>query len=256
MPPPIRSKTPTGIEGLEWLLTDDGSRTLFASDLNETYHSGCGAVAESCVVYLQNSRVWERLRSGQPTSVLEYGFGTATAFLLTAAAAEMHSAQLIYTGLELQLLSAELLAQLPLAQSQLPAEFSDSQGLLAAAESLKSKLSEQMRSALTSALPTHVSLPLSDFVTLELCLGDARTFHSSRLYDAVYFDPFSPQTSPELWTEAVFKTAYDSLRSSGTLTSYCVKSSVRNLLQSTGFEVHKVAGPIGGKREVLLAIKP
>ncbi len=54
---PKRPTTPTSSAGLHWQITDDGSRTLWDERLDETYHSGCGAVAESLVVYLLNSGV-------------------------------------------------------------------------------------------------------------------------------------------------------------------------------------------------------
>lgn len=37
--------------------------------------------------------------------------------------------------------------------------------------------------------------------------------------------------------------------------TYCVKGDVRRTLQKVGFEVEKIKGPIGGKREVLKARK-
>ncbi len=96
---PERLKIPTSEDGLHWQITDDGSRTLWNAALDETFHSGCGAVAESLVVYLMNSGVHQRLVTGQGSAVLEYGFGTATAFLLTAADACRYGTALQYRAL-------------------------------------------------------------------------------------------------------------------------------------------------------------
>ncbi len=45
------------------------------------------------------------------------------------------------------------------------------------------------------------------------------------------------------------------LRTGGKLDSYCVNRRVRDDLALAGFEVDRVPGPPGGKREVLVATK-
>ena len=42
----------------------------------------------------------------------------------------------------------------------------------------------------------------------------------------------------------------------GRLVSYCVNRRVRDTLTEVGFAVNRVAGPVGGKREVLVAMIP
>ncbi len=121
MPSPQRPRLPSADTRYDWIITDDGSRTLEDNQLGETYHSGCGALAESWCVYLINSGVAERLISREPTRVLEYGFGTGTAFFLTAAFAKVAGCPLSYTSLENNLLPSDLLADLPLAASFLGA---------------------------------------------------------------------------------------------------------------------------------------
>lgn len=262
MPTPNRTKLPTGDPRYQWLLTDDGSRTLWNAELDESYHSGCGAVAESLTVYLINSGVLARLQSSAPTSVLEYGFGTATAFLMTAAAAIHHGASLSYRGLELELLPSEIFASLKLSNAlpkfnsaslgsiQLPSLLNTAQQLLLDFVHWRSSLPLQPRGGIYVWNATNN-------VRLELLLGDAVDYAptDSVLFDAIYFDPFSPASAPQLWAEPVFRTAFRSLRGDGRLTSYCVKGVVRSGLALVGFDVQKVPGPSGGKREVLIAIK-
>lgn len=255
MPPPERMRSPTGVPGLEWLRTDDGSRTLWDAELRESFHSGCGALAESLVVYLINSGVANRLRCRQATAVLEVGFGTATAFLLTAAWAEFHQTPLDYTALELNLLPADVFEGIDFSSLSQVAEQFDSR-CLPALENLRSAWIGARR-GLDPRASRH-RLPLSEFVNLELIVGDARHYRCEPRdpKHAVYFDPFSPDSSPQLWEEAIFEQMFAALRPAGTLTSYCVKGSIRRILQAAGFEVEKLAGPTGGKREVLLARRP
>lgn len=276
--PPIRTQQPTGIASLNWVETDDGSRTLVDQSINETYHSGCGAIAETLVVYLGNSGVAHRLRERSASVVLEYGFGTATACLLTAAVAEFYRVPLQYKAYEYALLPHSVFSQLDLYRSVRACIVSG------AAKSLQSDLQyrpeefeplsrlhavfcEQL--ALTS-LPKpigsedqRVSMQLSEFVQLELLLQDAsKTDEQARQSiapascDAIYFDPFSPDSNPHMWTSDVLQRAANALKPGGTLSSYCVQGKVRRTMAATGLEISKLPGPLGGKREVLLARKP
>ncbi len=259
MSQPTRATTPSKASGLHWQITDDGSQTLWDERVNETYHSGCGAVVESLIVYLQNSGVHDRLRSGVRTAVLEYGFGTATAFLLTAAVAELHRVPLRYRALELSLLSAEVLAELRLDRCDLAPYYAEQfrEVLHGAQELLKSLVA--WRAELSPTVSEGIyRARFTEHVDLEVIVGDAGQYsaESCELFDAVYFDFFSPATCPNLWTRNVYQTAIESLRPGGSFTSYCVKSDVRHDLAALGLVVERVAGPLGGKREVLIATKP
>ena len=283
MQPPQRPREPTGISSLEWgslewVLTDDGSRTLFDARLNETFHSGCGAVAETLIVYVHHSGMLECIRQRQSSVVVEYGLGTATGFLLTAALAELYQTQLNYHAFEVSLLPIPLFRQLdlpsavesclgkgfgkPLQGTDPGLHLEEFDRLPQLIEAFCDALAQQFDSAERLATHEPICFGLSEFVQLHLWLGDIRNWPHQSLEriplsgcDAIYFDPFSPQTNPDLWTANVFQQAYNFLRPGGTLTSYCVKSSVRRELVASGFKVHKVAGQAGGKREVLLAIK-
>lgn len=103
--------------------------------------------------------------------------------------------------------------------------------------------------------------PCHEFATLTPILGAAEDWVANPIalslpdFDAIYLDAFSPQISPELWTEDFFKDLRRLLRAGGTLTSYCVKSDIQKRLKAQGFEVFCCPGPEGGKREVLMARK-
>ncbi len=112
--PPERPITTTSLPHLDIMLTDDGSRTLRDRELNETYHSGCGALSECWHVYLQNSGVHDLLAKQpvSPVRVLELGFGTGMGWLITAATAEIYQASLDYVSIERSLLPVDVLAQI------------------------------------------------------------------------------------------------------------------------------------------------
>ena len=66
------------------ITTDDGSHSLFNSELNETYHSVHGAIQESNHVFIKNGLdVLPALSGTDQINILEIGFGTGLNVLLT-----------------------------------------------------------------------------------------------------------------------------------------------------------------------------
>lgn len=237
------------------MLTDDGSRTLRDRTLNETFHSGCGALSECWHVYLRNSGIHELLatKTASPVRVLELGFGTGMGWLITAAAAEILAAPLEYVSLERDLLPADVLAQIDTAAA---VAHGIADGWIPASLAIMNSIERgwlDFRLALSKA--DEIEYRVSARNSLRLILGDARewfTKPSAEPFDAIYFDAFSPGTNPELWQEEVFAGVRKLLRPGGKLVSYCVSGVVRRAFQNAGFEVQRLAGPPGGKREVLL----
>ena len=72
--------------------------------------------------------------------------------------------------------------------------------------------------------------------------------------DGIYFDAFSPNLQPELWTTLMFIKMFTTLKTGGVLVTYCAKGQVRRNMQSAGFFAERIPGP-PGKREMLRAIK-
>ncbi|MDR1112337.1 MAG: SAM-dependent methyltransferase, partial [Bacteroidales bacterium] len=73
-------------------------------------------------------------------------------------------------------------------------------------------------------------------------------------YDLVYFDAFSPDIQPELWSEAIFKKCYYAMTRGAILITYCAKGWVKRTFRNTGFELYSLPGP-AGKREISRCIK-
>lgn len=217
--------------------TADGSKTLYSERYGQSYHSHRGALSEAKHVFLEASGVAARLRAGQPTRVLEVGFGTGLNFLVTADLALRADASLHYCALERSLLSLADLSSL----------------------GYRDVLSqEELFDAFLEGLPKEppagrYRLSLYPTVTLELLLGEATAQTLDGRFDAVYHDAFSPDSNPELWSEGFLRGLYASMASHAVLSSYCVKGTVRRRLQELGFAVRKRPGPAGGKREMMVA---
>ena len=221
------------------LITEDGSRTAYSEKFQQTYHSQYGALNEARQVYLENSGIADRLRAGKETSVLEIGFGLGLNFLVTAASAKKHQAQLDYTGIENALIS--------------PIQFKQLQY-----DSIHEL--EDVSACVDRILVKHQSgispiREIEDHVALKIIPENAQSIDfGNDEYHAVYLDAFSPDVNPELWTETFLVKLHACLIRGGTLTTYCVKGCVRRSLETVGFQLEKKTGP-RGKREVLLAVR-
>ncbi len=222
--------------------TADGSQTLYSERYAQTFHSDKGAITESKHVFLAASGVTERLERSLKTTILEVGFGTGLNFFLTADLALQNKAELSFVSLEQSLLPSYTVKDLGY---QAALKFPE---LLEAYISFRNSLAET---------PEQGRYIFSyEKVRLELLLGEAteQDLGESR-FDAIYQDAFSPDANPELWSEAFFTQCFQALKPDGKLTTYSVKGDVRRRLQALGFRVEKLPGPVGGKREMLRAIK-
>jgi len=256
--PPERPLLQTTDPRFQILVTDDGSRSLQDTVLNESYHSGSGAAAESYVVYLRNSDIIHRLVPSARTRVLEYGFGTGMNFLMTCALARARRVPLYYESWEYRLLPVDVFQCL-----QLPDAIAAAQklGWLEECSDHANAIYEQFldfRRSLGDVSLGEFEWTVEPDISLRLMLGDATSIDPKRYsskFDAVYFDAFSPQTNPELWTHEVLTVAEELLAPGGRLVTYCVNSHVRKLMSDCGFKVTKGPGPPKGKREVMIALK-
>jgi len=227
------------------IITQDGSRTL-SNASGEAYKSLRGASSEARAVYLEGSGMAARLASGRGGRVLEIGFGAGLNFLVTAAAAQAAQAPLEYFALELAPPPADTLRELRYAELLAPSTVPE------ALVTWRAGLGEVVAGGRHTF--EHGG------VRLELFVGDALSpaWEAGATWraDAVYHDAFSPAGQPELWSPEFLARLAGRLAAGGALVSFTVAGDVRRALESQGLSVSKVGGPEGGKREVLVALKP
>ena len=248
---------------VEFQITEDGSHTLFSEMAGQTYHSSHGAVQESRhifisqldvvngqvliapSVYSSSLNLGEQLRCRR-LSVLEIGFGTGLNALLTAQWARENGVKVDYTTIELYPLVEEIYREL-------------NYGQLLGDEELFLRLHEVEWDA--------GFVQIGENFTIQKCKSDIVEWLNSQqstvngqqlvdngLYDVVFFDAFSPDAQPELWTEEVFRNVYALMKEGGVMTTYCAKGDVRRAMLAAGFKVEKLQGP-PGKRHILRAVK-
>jgi tRNA U34 5-methylaminomethyl-2-thiouridine-forming methyltransferase MnmC len=211
--------------------TADGSETLYSAILDESYHSLNGAIQESIHVFIQAGLQKRQLDS---LSVFEVGFGTGLNALLTWQEAEEKGLHVYYETIEAYPLSPSLYEQLTFKNACLSLP---SDGLL--------RLHQCEWGECIQLSPVFSFCKRKAFFD---------TFRFDQPFDVVYYDAFSPEKQPELWTERLFQTVYDALNPNGIVVTYCAKGAVRRAMQHVGFQTERLPGP-PGKREMLRATR-
>lgn len=212
--------------------TADGSYTLYVPELDEHYHSVKGALTESQHIFIDMGLRHSSIPSPR---ILEIGLGTGLNAFLTLMEAEASGRKVHYTGIERYPLDEETVARL---------DYPTVIGKGHAEDYL----------AIHRA-PWGKDAELSPWFTLHKIEGDFTQYAFEKGYDLIYFDAFAPEKQPEMWEQSLFDGLYQALNDGGILTTYCAKGVVRRMLQAAGFTVERLAGPPGGKREILRATK-
>lgn len=212
--------------------TADGSFTLYVPELDEHYHSVKGALTESQHIFIDMG-----LKHSQATNpyILEIGLGTGLNCFLTYLTSKETGQAIHYTGIERFPLSEKVIDQLDYA-------------------TLIGKGEKEIYQAIHQAA-WNKEVPLSPHFSLHKIEGDFTQYSFLGKYDLIYFDAFAPEKQPEMWEQPLFDMLYELLNPGGILTTYCAKGVVRRMLQAAGFTVERLAGPPGGKREILRATK-
>ena len=215
----------------ELVITSDGSHTLFVPEIDECYHSSHGAIQESRHIFIEAG-----LKQCQKDEicVLEIGFGTGLNALLALVEAERTKKKIRYIALEKYPVDPEK-------ASQLNYPILIDPGKQAAFNLLHSS-------------GWNMPIEISPFFTLHKIETDFTRYIHNQFYDLVFFDAFSPEKQPEMWTVEQFENLYKSCNFEAVLTTYCAKGIVRRAMLEAGFKVERLPGP-PGKREILRGIK-
>ena len=212
-------------------ITGDGSHTLYVKGLDESYHSSHGALQESMHVFIKQGL----LTLDQPNvRVLELGFGTGLNAVLTLKEAHVRNLNVYYHAVEKYPLNEPEYKSLNYEKYM---------------EGLPEGMLDQLHSC-----PWEKPVQISERFTIHKEEADFRTMKPPSKFNLIYFDAFSPDKQPELWTNEVISAIGQVAEPGAILVTYSSKGSVRRTLNSCGFEVHKVQGP-PGKREMIRAIK-
>lgn len=215
-------------------VTADGTYTFFSPEFQEAFHSNQGAKLEAELKFVQTTKLTELAQ--QPTiCILDvcYGLGYNTAAALEAIWQVNPECHVQWFGLELDLTVPRT----------------------AIAHNLLFPWSEPVVQLLDRlANPPYGHAGVCSSVgdrpipfTGELLLGDARqtiqrVYHSGFQADAIFLDPFSPMSCPQLWTVEFLGWVVRCLAPTGRLTTYSCSAAARNALRIAGLTLGSTPG--------------
>lgn len=223
---------------ISFKLSEDGSPTLYNAALDETYHSIHGAREESLLVFLDyglRHYIEERLPKGgsHPINIYEAGFGTGLNALLSWQMAERLQQPICYYSVELY-----------------PVETTLWQHILSHLEEGEQEAFRKLHQATWNEW-----VELSPLFAIHKRSGSILEEPIPENLDVCYWDAFSPEKQPELWSREIFQKIYEQMQPQGVLTTYSSKGIVKTALKEAGFELERLKGP-AFKRHVLRALKP
>jgi tRNA U34 5-methylaminomethyl-2-thiouridine-forming methyltransferase MnmC len=212
-----------------FMITEDGSQTIYLPEMDEHYHSVHGAIQESLHIYIEQGLLQT---TKTELSVLEIGFGTGLNAYLTYCYAQKKSMSIHYSSLEKYPLNEVEFSQLNYPDNAFP-EYS-----LIFKHIHKIEWNEKTE--------------ISKGFEFEKIHADLLTyqFDAEPQFDLVYYDAFAPGKQPEMWTEQILHKVAATVKPDGILVTYCAKGSVRRALSEAGFTMERIPGPTG-KKEIL-----
>ncbi|MES2828779.1 MAG: tRNA (5-methylaminomethyl-2-thiouridine)(34)-methyltransferase MnmD [Bacteroidota bacterium] len=215
--------------------TADGSNTLYNENVGEHYHSKHGALQESKHVFITAGLMHTIERfPNQEISLLEVGFGTGLNFLLSAEHCLENAVPLNYTGIEAFPIRSEDLETTGYEQY------------------VPQVIWEGLFNNYGKAMQQYVKiLPHLQFKIEHTYL---HRYQTSNQFNLIYFDAFSVQHQPEMWTDELIAHVCQFLCTGGVFVTYAITGKLKRALKSIGFTIEKLPGA-AGKREMLRAIK-
>lgn len=220
----------------KFLITEDGSHTIYIPELDETYHSTHGAITESNHVFIENGLHYlcERTES-KNIKLFELGFGTGLNTLLSAIYAEEHHIHLQYESIE-----AFPLNSLETQQLNYP-------------ELINNPISKEVFTVIHESA-WNQWIDVSTNFQLKKVKNTITKYTAQESFDVCFFDAFAPSKQPEMWEAPILQKVSDLLVPNGIFVTYCARGQLKRDLKSIGFEVDSLPGP-PGKFEMVRAIK-
>ena len=216
------------------VITADGSHSLYIEEMDESYHSKHGSIAESEHIFIQSGLI-KKAESQKVISIFEVGMGTGLNVLKTVLAANENDLTINYEAVEAFPLDLDIIKELNFT------------------EEVESNEAKEIFNQIHKN-PWNTEIRINSKFKLRKFDIKLQEFNSYGLYDLIYFDAFGAEHQPELWTVAIFNIMFAAMKKQAVLVTYCAKGSVRRAMQEVGFTVERLEGP-PGKREMLRATK-
>ena len=208
---------------MQKILTADRSETYLNEEVGECYHSLKGAAEEATQKYVIPCKIKELAKTGK-IRILDvcFGLGYNSAMAISIALEENHQCEIEVIGLEYD---PEIINKIQ--EVSPPITFF---------------------SHYKKLTPTNLEFQHGK-VKVKVLLGDANETAkqlTENHFDAIFFDPFSPKTAPEMWQVHLFQEMWRGMKSNGILATYSCARMARGNIAAAGLMYDD--GPIWGRR--------
>ncbi len=209
---------------LQKIFTADKSESFLNTEVGETYHSQTGAVEEALKKYATPCKIKELAKNKKKIAILDvcFGMGYNSAMAIDVALEENPHCEVEVVGLEYD---PEIIKKIQDVNPDI-----------------------DFFTHYKKLTPENLQFKHGN-VTVRILLGDARETVkelSNDHFDAIFFDPFSPKTAPDMWTVEFFKEMYRVLNNEGLLATYSCARMARDNMSKAGLFYGD--GPIVGRR--------
>lgn len=211
------------LQKLKKIITADNSESFLNEEVKESYHSHSGAIEEAYKKYVIPCKIKEKANTGE-LKILDvcFGLGYNSAAAISAALEENPNCKIEVIGLEID---PDIIAKIQEVNPQIPYFY-------------------QYKKITKDSLEfTHEN------VKVKILLGDAHNTAKtlqSNYFDAIFFDPFSPKTAPDMWNTELLSEMYRLIKKDSILATYSCARIVRDNLKAVGFIYDD--GPTVGRR--------
>lgn len=216
---------------MNFILIDalNGSKTLYSEEYNENYHNLNGPEIESEHIFIN---LGLKSFQGKVLNILEVGYGTGLNALMTFIKNEKMKNKIYYHGIDVLPVNEETF------------------NLLSYHKQFGINKEVCQKFCVDWNIPMNIE---NEFILYKEII-DFQDFTPTINYDLIYFDAFSPNVQPEMWSFENLSKIIKNINEGGIFVTYCSKGMVKQSLRDLGMEVKRFSGPVG-KRHVIRAIK-
>ncbi len=219
---------------VEIVKSSDGSNTLFSNIIGEHYHSTFGAKQESEHIFINSGLIF-LANNIKCIKIFEVGFGTGLNAILTYIASKNLNLKIEYHSIESYPLDINIIKKLDY-----------------------NKLFDEMQ--IETFYKIHnvewdKLIEIDNNFSIKKIKNKIEEYDFNEVkFDLIYFDAFSREKQPELWSYDIINKISKNTNLNGVFVTYSCNGDLKRNLKSLGFKIEKIPGPIG-KREILRAIK-
>ncbi len=211
--------------------TKDGSATIYSQQFDETYHSISGAIQEANHVFIDAGF---KFCTKKEITIFEVGFGTGLNAFLTYIEAEKQAVNINYITIE----------KYPIKQ-----EFVEKLNYYTFFEKKYKEIFHKIH-----AVEWGSDVKISQFFSIKKINADLIKYNFEKRIDLVYFDAFSYNSQPEIWSIDVFEKLYKAMNNNSIIVTYSAKGIIKQNIRTAGFIIKRLKGA-AGKWHMLRATK-